>query len=303
MFGILLLAASLHAEGAGDVFPAIPLGASVAEVRPLLQERCQELTSVRAETPVFPLAAEVEEHLLCSQYSMPSGAVIGEVAFSFGDDSLGLIEARNGAVAALAPIAGPKVWTFSGYDIYMPARVVSHPARDVVWKMNEGALHAHLFLTPNPHLEAREPTREFDPSAARPSILVFEGSVAELRPVIEAACDITEDQPIKQPWLPSEPQVQLQINCYGYEYAGYPRKIEAVFGDGHLELAWILTGKGEEDRIRKALVDAYGSPLFVSDTVEAFADWQVVLRKDKPEVLMVSKTLAPVYQVQYSGSN
>jgi len=49
----------------------------------------------------------------------------------------------------------------------------------------------------------------------------------------------------------SDPNAQFQIDCFGVEYAGFPRKIEARFGDDRLNTVWILTGSGEEDRLRK----------------------------------------------------
>ena len=80
-------------------------------------------------------------------------------------------------------------------------------------------------------------------------------------------------------------------------------KIEAlavpIFGDGVLELAWILTGKEEEDRVRQALIKAYGQPELVTDTWEAFKGWQIALRKDKPEVLVLSENLAPIFKERY----
>ena len=93
--------------------------------------------------------------------------------------------------------------------------------------------------------------------------------------------------------------MQQQLDCFGFEYAGFPRKIEAVFGDGILEQVWILTGKPEEDRIRQALTEAYGAPSFVDENWEVFDDGRVMLRKDKPEVLMVSDRLAPLYRAEY----
>jgi hypothetical protein len=84
------------------------------------------------------------------------------------------------------------------------------------------------------------------------------------------------------------------MNAYGFEYLGVPRKIEAVFADDKLTIVWILTGKGEEDRIRTALTESYGHPVFVSDTIEAFNNWSVALRKDKPEVLAIAPELVPM---------
>ena len=97
--------------------------------------------------------------------------------------------------------------------------------------------------------------------------------------------------------------MQHQLDCYGYEFAGFPRKIEAVFGDGVLQQAWILTGKGEEERVRRALVEAWGEATYIDDDWEIFGDGTVMLRKDKPEVLMLSPGLAPLYRAEYIDSS
>ncbi len=138
-----------------------------------------------------------------------------------------------------------------------------------------------------------------DPSAAIPEILAFGDSIAELAPDLADASIMTIQRCIQEPWLPNQPDPQTQIDCFGFVYAGFPRKIEAVFGDDVLELAWIFTGKGEENRLRNSLYHAYGSPAFVSDTFEAFNGWRIGLRKDKPEVLIVSEELVPLIQKQY----
>lgn len=54
-------------------------------------------------------------------------------------------------------------------------------------------------------------------------------------------------------------QGRVTLVSYGYDYAGFLRKIEAVFGDGILQVVWILTGKGEEDRLRQSLVKEFGT--------------------------------------------
>lgn len=100
---------------------------------------------------------------------------------------------------------------------------------------------------------------------------------------------------IEKPWLPNKPASQVQINCVGYEYAGFPRRIEAVFGDDVLEVVWILTGKNEEGRVRRALVEEFGEAEIVNDVWEVFGDQRVALRKDKPEILMISEKMIPYY--------
>ena len=95
---------------------------------------------------------------------------------------------------------------------------------------------------------------------------------------------------------PGDPNAQLQIDCFGIQYAGFPRKFEARFGDNKLNMVWILTGKGEEDRIRQKLIESYGSPIFTNDAWEVFENWQVFLRKDKPEVLLLTPELGEFYK-------
>ena len=59
--------------------------------------------------------------------------------------------------------------------------------------------------------------------------------------------------------------------------------------------------KGEENRIREKLIEAYGQAIFSDDAWETFHDWQIMLRKDKPEVLFMTKKLGEYYKVQYFG--
>ena len=83
------------------------------------------------------------------------------------------------------------------------------------------------------------------------------------------------------------------------DYLGFPRKAEARFGDNKLNVVWILTAKGEEDRIRKALTAQYGDPIFVNENWEIFDNWQVGLRKDKPEVLLIKKQIGLEYKKSF----
>lgn len=303
---VILLMSTLTPAARGDAhqgFAGIDFGMSVEDVRALVDGRCDHLQSIESDSPTLPLAAESETHLICTGYTSSEGSRIDGVAFSFGDGLLVSVEARGGAVEALVAAAGEKVFAFSGFDVYLATRTVSRPVDDTVWVLSEAALHPHLFLWSNPHLPSRDRSpAEYDGSATRPEVLSFGGSLEDLLPGLEDACPYLEEQVIDPPWLPTRPETQIQMNCYGIVYAGFPRKIEAVFGDERLQLAWILTGKGEEDRVRQALIAAFGEPIFVSEAVEAFDGWRVALRKDKPEVLMVIDELAPVFERQFSGS-
>lgn len=114
----------------------------------------------------------------------------------------------------------------------------------------------------------------------------------------EAECPLLEVSRNERIWLPNQPANQTQVNCFGYEYAGFPRKLEAVYGDGRLHVVWILTGKAEEGRVRRALGEAFGQATSVNEKWEFFADDLVGLYKEKPEVLLLSEEIAPLFRSQ-----
>lgn len=299
---LALLSTAARADLLAGSLPGIDFGGSIAEIEILLEAACDELQRIDVAAPSLPLAAESESHLICEDLATGNGPRVDEAAFTFGDGALVLIEARSGAVEAFVPHAGERAWSFSGYDVYMPSQVVTRSDEDAVWILSAEALHPHLYLRRNPYLPSFTGSTPFyDTSAARPEILAFGASLEELLPRLKSDCPKLENQVIDPPWLPTGPENQLQMNCYGYVFAGFPRKIEAVFGDERLELAWILTGKGEENRVRQALIEAFGEPIFVSEEVEAFDEWNVALRKDKPEVLMVIDELAPIFRQRFAG--
>jgi len=73
----------------------VSFGDSVAMVAEQLAARCGETRRIDIPVPGFPLAARTETHLVCLDVETRTGAVIDEVAFAFGDDALGLVEARG----------------------------------------------------------------------------------------------------------------------------------------------------------------------------------------------------------------
>jgi len=52
----------------------------------------------------------------------------------------------------------------------------------------------------------------------------------------------------------------------------------------------ILTGRPEEQRVRDALVAAYGEPITVSEDYNVFGDGSGRLRKDKSKVLFCRRS-------------
>ena len=138
---------------------------------------------------------------------------------------------------------------------------------------------------------------EPEPSSSNeiPAFLKTGAYIDDLKPIFEANSDFTNIEELDG----TDPNAQIQINCFGVNYLGFPRKIEARFGDNKLNVVWILTGKGDEDRIRKALINQYENPIFSNDNWEIFNNWQVGLRKDKPEVLLMEKRIGLEYKTSY----
>ena len=92
----------------------------------------------------------------------------------------------------------------------------------------------------------------------------------------------------------------MQINCFGYEYAGFERKFEAVFGDGKLQVVWVLSGQQEEQRIRQQLLADWGPAEITNPKWEVFAGGKISLRKDKPELLILADEMIPYYRTDFA---
>lgn len=279
-----------------EVLRGVQFDESVVTVRAKLESHCDRVSLVTVDSPAFPLAENSETHLICEGFDSGE-STIDEVALVFADDRLVMIEARGGAVAVLRAAASGDSMKYLDFEVYRSDLMFANVEEDAVWLLTQDALHPNLFSWSNPHLPSNQSAKyEYARSARSPDVLVFGGKLEDLAPELAEQCASTQLQEIAEPWLETNPEKQVQIDCFGFEYAGFPRKIEAVFGDGVLQLAWILTGKGEEDRVRQALIESYGRPIFVDHDWEVFENWRIMLRKDKPEVLVLSEELAPTYR-------
>jgi hypothetical protein len=297
-WGALVALAAASSALAVEPVEGLGLGDSLEVARRVATVRCGEHREVEVSPPSFPLARDEEIHLLCLGWETPRGTV-ERAAFVFGDGVLAAIEARGGAVAALAGESG-EAESYLHYQVFNDWRRLADPATDTVWILDDGALHLNLFTWSNPFLSGKgEAAPAYRQSAAVPPLLDFEAPLAAQLARFEEECPLLEVSRAERVWLPNGPESQAQINCFGYEYAGFPRKFEAVYGDGRLHVVWILTGKGEEGRLRRALGEAFGEPFAVNEKWELFAGGRVGLRKDKPEVLLLSEEIAPLYRGEF----
>lgn len=295
-----LAAPHVLASPMDSVLPGISLNDSVANVVAILESRCSRLEAIEVASPIIPVAEDIESHLVCSDYRTSGGSVIEIIPFSFGDDQLKFLVARGGAVEIFTSASKSDPFNIAGVEGYIEDLMAVSRQDDTVWLGVMGALRANIFLWDNPYLSQHNRSiQEFDYSVAIPEILHFGDSIENLTSTFRDKCKLIELIEKENVQLLSKPNQETQLNCYGYEYEGFIRTIEAVFGDGILEKAWVITAKEEEGRLRASLVDMYGEPEFVSSEYESFSNWRVALRKDEPEVLILSESLAQLYKRYY----
>ena len=260
-----------------------------------LTEISETVDTISIDSPTFPLAKNKEQHLVCYQLQTDNG-VIDRAVFTFADDSLHYIMARGNVHKALTEKRTDTAMVYMGYEIYFAEGLFLKKEEDAAWVLTPEATHPNLFVWENPFLDG-DYIVETVPSYMYeiPDFLKMGGSLEKVAPNLGANSKFTYTEELDG----SDPNAQLQINCFGVDYAGFPRKMEARFGDNKLNVVWILTGKGEEDRIRQALIAQYGDPIFVNDDWEIFNNWQVGLRKDKPEVLLMEQQIGLGYKESY----
>jgi hypothetical protein len=292
---ILLITPLIFYAQTESIFNGIQLNESFEMVAKKLSEISKTTNTISVDIPSFPLAKTKEDHLICSQIKTDNG-IINKAVFTFADDKLKYIEARGNVQKVFVSKRVDTARVYIDYDVYFKQGLFLKKNKDVAWILTEEAIHTSLFAWENPYLNSSYKD-EIKPKSSNqiPSFLKMGSSIDEMKPLIDANSNFTNTQELDG----SDPNAQIQINGFGVNYLGFPRKVEARFGDNKLNVVWLLTGKGEEDRIRKALINQYGNPHFIDDNWEIFNNWQVALRKDKPEVLLIEQKIGLEYKTSY----
>lgn len=266
---------------------------SLATVQAKLKDIVATSKVIDVKKPVFPLAKDKEQHLICSEIKTETGT-ISKAVFTFSDDRLMYIEAHGHVNKSLAAKLTDTALNYMGYEVYFKQKLFIHSKKDMAWILTDESLHPNLFVWQNPYLKTEKP-EAMPNSGLIPAFLQMGATFNELQSSLEANSTFT----LKEDLDGSDPNAQYQINCFGVNYLGFPRKAEARFGNDKLNVVWILTGKGEEDRVRQALIKQYGPAIFTDDVWEVFHNWQVALRKDKPEVLLMEQEIGLGYKKSY----
>lgn len=247
--------------------------------------------------PTFPLAKEKEAHIVCKQLSTSIG-VIEKAVFSFGDNELKYIEVNDLNINKLVIGSKELPESFLGYEFYKNENLFIKQSENVAWILTNEALHPHLFIWRNPYLKAAENNN--NDSMKIPEFLEkgLGADFDSIRPLIEAKSSFIDLKKLDN----KDPYAQLQLNAYGVKFMGIPRKIEARFGNNKLNVVWILTSKQEEERVKSTLIEQFGEPIFSNNYWVVFNDWQVALRKDKSEVLLLTKEMGKLYKESFLNS-
>mgnify|MGYP001828517878 CR=1 FL=1 len=292
---IMAFAAFISHGQTEELFHGLEWQESLSSTRAKIEAHAEDVTIYSPNKTSFPLAKKKEQHLVCLNYKSERG-IIQELVFTFADDKLVYIEAYGNAVKALTGHRKDTAQTYMDYSGYWKDLTIAKIGEDKVWLLTPEAAHPNLFTWNNPYLPVnKNNNKPIDPSVQIPEYLKMGASLEELKPALEAASVFTYEQQLDG----SDPNAQLQIDCFGVPYAGFPRKFEARFGDGKLNMVWILTGKGEEERLRQSLEQIYGAALYQDEAWEAYNNWQLMLRKDKPEILVLTPELAEFYRKDY----
>jgi len=250
----------------------------------------------QTSTPNFPLSKNKEEHLIATEVVLENGT-IDQVVFTFSDDKLSYIQAKGNVVKGISSAIKSKPRAYLNYQVYLEELLFIHQKMDVAWFLTSAGLHTNLFTWDNPYLTPNNKSKvHYNPSVKIPDFIKMGEDIANLMPLLKKNSNYIYKENLGE----KQGVIKTQINCFGVEFAGFPRKFEARFENNKLTKVWILTAKGEEVRIREKLIKEYGKALFINDKWEVFNNWTVLLRKDKPEILLLTKSLGAMYKQQYT---
>ncbi len=274
-------------------FNGVNMNESLATVQTKLKDIAATSKVITVKHTIFPLAKDKEQHLICSDIKTETGT-ISKAIFTFSDDKLTNIEARGNVQQSLTTKLTDTAINYMAYTVYQKQMLFIDDKKDIAWILNDEALFSHLFTWENPYLDTKQ-SEALPNTGLAPAFLQMGATFEELQAPFKANSTFT----VKQELDGSDPNAQYQINCFGVNYLGFPRKAEARFGDDKLNVVWILLGKAEEDRVRQALIKQYGPPIYTDDIWEVYNDWQVAQRKDKPEILLMTQEVGLGYKKKY----
>ena len=295
---MLLLISSITQSQVNQYFKDIKFGDSFLKSQKNISKLSKSIQIVEISSPSFPLSKDNEKHVIASKVKGKYG-IIKKVVFTFSDDKLSFIQAKGNVVKALVSEDKNDFVTYINYQIYDSGRLYINQKTDVASFLTAKSLHLNLFSWTNPYLSSNIETN-YNSSVKIPSFIKMGNKSENLLAIIKDSINLVVD--VK--YLGKKNSIEkTQANVFGIEYAGFPRKFEIRFENNQLSKVWILTGKEEEYRIHKKLIQEFGKSIFENDNWIVFNNWTVLLRKDKPEIFLITQELGLVYKEQYTNKS
>lgn len=263
-----------------------------SEAAPSIEAACDRVTRIEVTGTQFPAASSSEVHLRCESLTLADGRPAGDAVFTFADDGLVLIDTRGGAdnlrPENIVPVAEP-----GEFQVYLPHKIIVNTSNNSASLFDDFAIMPVAMYWENPAWTSDEVSAPMD-EFFLPTEIVFGALQSDMETELQDVCPLVLGRPIEEVWLATNPAVQFQIDCYGYEIGGYPRKLEFVFGNTKLQQVWLMFGVADIPRLREFLTENYGAAISIDEKYEIFDDWRLALRKDIPEIRMVSNEIARI---------
>ncbi|WP_339915839.1 hypothetical protein [Yeosuana marina] len=288
---IFLLCPLLIFSQAENRLNDVQLGEATKTTFKKIKEISSSIELVSIKNPRFPLVITKEAHIICEGVKTSYGQ-LDKVIFTFADDQLVYLEAHGNTDAVFARKQSEAPRSYLEYDAYVSQSLIINKSKDIAWVMNREALKLNLFIWQNPLFNNVKDHKNTAIDHKLPEFLNMGETLEKIKPSLIANSDFTSSKDLDG----SDPNADFQITCFGVDYLGFPRTVEARFGVNQLNAVWILTAKNEENRIRQALKSQFGAPVLVNEKWEVFDNWNVALRKDKPEILLLTEAVALEYK-------
>jgi hypothetical protein len=208
----------------GAIVSGAQMGDSIHTVIEGLSDLSVTHKLITVESPSFPLAKNTESHLICTRVQTAKG-VIDRVVLTFADEVLVHIECRGNTKKALIESRTDTAFNYLDFEIYLSDLVFAHTKKDLVTILSKESLHPNLFAWENPYpLSPKNPAKKYQSSAKVPSFLKMGGDIAKLASKFESNSKYF----LRDALDGSDPDADTQLNVFGIEYAGFPRKFESA---------------------------------------------------------------------------
>lgn len=136
----------------------------------------------------------------------------------------------------------------------------------------------------------------------KPQEIVYGASVEETKSRLEKRCDRMNVRTFDPPKVPLAKISHSQIDCFGFDFMGEPRKAEFVFVDGKLQFTWVMVDADDQERIIAAMRKHYKADGLSNKAAIAFPEHRTAWRFEPPEVLFYSEEVAPAFERMFGSA-